>query len=392
MRLLRVASKVVLCLGVVAASTGRASNANFTISVRNAPDDAEKTAPLRAAIEGPVNGPTWSPYTPVMVAGGLSQTTTVVGDDGTTLFVIGGALGIGIARVSDLQAYDTTSDTWSKRSPVPLPNGISAFGSAVQYGGLIYVFGGVTGESTILQTTWIYDIVNDVWFAGADLPGPRFGCAVAGLNGKIIVAGGASTIVETTTWQYDPSSDSFSDLGAPMPDDLPTYRIHGVGLDAWGDAGQLHVFAGHFDGTGHYVYDAAANRWSFAAPMPFGVTDPGVATDGSRIFVTGGPIPQPMPLPGRLQIFDLASETWSQGAIMSGPVNNTSAAIGRGIIFNVGGYDGLTSIPDMLGTPVPPPGLGGRPSGDVRRDRSVGAAFPASCGPGAYLNDCGIRK
>jgi hypothetical protein len=85
-------------------------------------------------------------------------------------------------------------------------------------------------------------------------------------------------------------------------------------------------------------------------PIPFGITDPGVAAFGSNIYVTGGPAPAP----GRLQIFNLDSNTWSQGPMMAGPVNNTSAAVtAEGVIYNIGGSNGSEAISNNQSIVVP---------------------------------------
>jgi hypothetical protein len=296
----------------------------------------------------------WVANSPIPTKNGLSQTTTVAADDGL-LYIIGGGLGIGPAtRLDQLLAYDPVSDTYSTLAPIPVPDGISAYGAAAAIGTNLYVFGGIsgTGATTILRTNWIYDTVNDVWSAGADMPAPRFGSAVGIVNGQIIIAGGATAAIETTTWIYDPGTDSYTTV-ASMPDGFTTYRIHGVGLSDRGDAGQFRAYAGGLDGTdgiGHFIYDVATDSWSLGSAMPFAVTDPGVSTFGSHVYVTGGTTGTT----GRLQIYDLDSNTWSQGPTMLGPVNNTSAAVSAdGTIYNMGGYNGAGSIPTNQSAAAP---------------------------------------
>jgi len=293
----------------------------------------------------------WGPNSPIPIENGLTQTTTVAADNGL-LYIIGGGLGYRPeARTDQVLAYDPQLDTYSTLTPIPLSDGISAYGAAAAIGTNLYVFGGISGVLVpmYLQSLWIYDIVNDAWSPGADMPGQRWGSAVGVINGQIIIAGGATTVVQTSTWIYDPGSDSYTTM-ATMPDGFLTYRIHGVGLSDRGLAGQLRAFAGGFNGTGHFIYDLATNTWSMGPPIPFGITDPGVATLGSNIYVTGGPTPDR----GRLQIFNLDSNTWSQGPMMPGPVNNTSAAVSaEGVIYNIGGSNGSEAISNNQSIVVP---------------------------------------
>jgi hypothetical protein len=59
-------------------------------------------------------------------------------------------------------------------------------------------------------------------------------------------------------------------------------------------------------------------------------------------------------LDGRLQIFNLDSNTWSQGPTMLGPVNNTSATVtADGVIYNIGGYDGSNPLATNQSTAAP---------------------------------------
>jgi hypothetical protein len=291
---------------------------------------------------GSVDGVAWTTNSPIPVTGGLAQ-TTVVADDSGRVYSIGGGTGTGPdSRINQLWSYDPGSDTYTQLADLPITPGAAHYGSAVQMGGFIYVFGGVVGPPGTVEVsnrTLIYDIANDVWMNGANMPDVRFGSAVCAVNGRIFVAGGGSAVIETSLWEYDVANDAFITAGlAPLPDGLPTYRIHAVGLDA---SNSCHVFAGAFDGALNLRYDVDANTWTFRQPMPVGVTDPGAVTDGTLIYVTGGPAG----VNGRLQIYDPDANTWSMGPNMPSPVNNTGAALTGGTIYNLGGFDGTTSVP-----------------------------------------------
>jgi hypothetical protein len=285
----------------------------------------------------------WAIGAPIPIEDGLSQTTTVVANG--LLYLIGGGVGPGpTARISQVLCYDPATDTWAKKASIPLPNGIAAFGSAAHLNGFIYVFGGVTGagmEATILNTLWIYDIANDIWSQGRNLPAARFGSAVAAIQGKIIVAGGSEPPVADTTWEYDPDTDSYT-VKFPLPAIASLFRIHAVTLE---DRGEIHVFAGGFSGMNHWIYDYANDQWIFGRSMPVGITDPAVVTDGARIYVLGGFGPAPRG-PGVMQIYDPVTRTWSAGPPMPAPgIDNTSGGLVEGTIYVLGGFDGATSSP-----------------------------------------------
>lgn len=237
------------------------------------------------------------------------------------------------ATINQVWSYNPATDAWTQVADLPMP--LRAFGAAVRLGGTIYVFGGFDGVAPT-NAVHLYDIMGDAWSRGPDMPGPRFGSAVGIVNGKIVVAGGASDVIESTTWIYDPVTQSF-DIGSPMPTGVNTFRIHGAGFD---DPAVLHAFAGGFDGNLHLIYDLTADTWTMGPPMPFGVTDPAVVSVGTNIYVMGGLFP------GRTQIFDTVGGTWlPPGPTMPGGINNTSGAVAGGVIYVEGGFDGVTSNP-----------------------------------------------
>ncbi|MBC6989261.1 malectin domain-containing carbohydrate-binding protein [Hymenobacter sp. BT491] len=63
------------------------------------------------------------------------------------------------------------------------------------------------------------------------------------------------------------------------------------------------------------VYDPATNTWSYIADMPFPVTHAGIAVDGTKVYVAGGFLSGQSggPNSDKLQIYDVATNTWSQG-------------------------------------------------------------------------------
>jgi len=214
--------------------------------------------------------------------------------------------------------------------------------------GFVYIFGGVSGDlpsEEVLNTTWIYDEANDVWFRGANLPAPRAGPAVATDGAVIWVIGGYNQFFgpEHTVWRYNPMADGYSTGFANMPRDLG--RIHGV----WLPDGTVHVLGGGEGGSlnNHFVYDTNTNGWSFAPLIPVGVQDPATVTDGELIYVVGAASEVFPRGPPHTQIFDPATGDWSEGPRMppwpglgDWGVDNTSGTVANGVFYVMGGYNG----------------------------------------------------
>src|SRR4029453_11662690 len=110
----------------------------------------------------------------------------------------------------------------------------------------IYVFGGEDGDTgTNYNITRIYDIAGNSWTTGANMPDVRSFAAggyVPATGMIYIVAGyntGDVTSSQNTTWQYDPASDTWTDLTATDP------YPHAAGGFAYGVINdKLYVHAG----------------------------------------------------------------------------------------------------------------------------------------------------
>jgi N-acetylneuraminic acid mutarotase len=298
-----------------------------------------------------VNGSLWSTNWPIPELFGVAQGSTVASSDGLLIYHIGGWVGDGLYLSNRMRVYSPAADSgdasamrspWWDVASVPGGGGIRSYGSAVELSGFIYIFGGVAGQSAVLNTTWIYDEANDIWFQGANMPGPRAGPAVATDGAVIWVIGGYNAALgpDHTVWRYNPTADAYSTGFTNMPRDLG--RIHGV----WLSDGTVHVLGGGEAGSlnNHLVYDTSANTWSSAPLVPIGVLDPATVTDGLFIYLAGSPQGIPFP-PGYSQIFDPLRGTWSEGPRMPGPwgVDNTSGTIANGFFYVMGGFYGAAA-------------------------------------------------
>ncbi|HET7503739.1 MAG TPA: hypothetical protein VFK02_22115, partial [Kofleriaceae bacterium] len=279
----------------------------------------------------------WAQGTAIPVTAGPSQSSVVAVPGTGKIYVIGGGTGTGPDnRINQLWAFDPPTSTWTRKADVPSPGIGSNFGSAAELGGKIYAFGGVIGPPgpiTVARTAWRYDIASDTWSRIADLPVDNFGAAVAAIGGKIYIAYGSGFV--TQTWQYDPVTDTYT-RKADAPTIATTNRVHGAVL-----GGEMHAFAGGFEGNAHVIYNPVSNAWRTGPPMPFTATDPAVGVLAGRAFVVGG---RPV---ARTQIFDPATNTWSQGATITGAttgVDNTAGAALGATFHLVGGFNGTTSV------------------------------------------------
>jgi len=280
---------------------------------------------------------TWNQGTAIPLSQGPSQSTVIASPGNNQIYVIGGGLGAGPnTRIDQLWAFDPATSSWSHKTDVPAPGVGANFGAAAILGGTIYVFGGIIGPPGTItphRVLWKYNIAADSWSRGADLPTDNFGAAVAAIGGRIYLAYGSG--FNTQTWQYDPAIDTYT-RKHDAPPLLTNARVHGVALN-----GEMHAFAGGFEGNAHVIYNPVTDTWRTGPAMPFTATDPAVGVLGGKAMVVGG---RPT---AHAQIFDPATNSWSQGpAILAAAtgIDNTAGAVLGPTFHLVGGFNGTTGV------------------------------------------------
>lgn len=127
--------------------------------------------------------------------------------------------GVGTDYSEEMEIFDPSTRTISFGSPLPYPRRLA--GSA-QYNGNIYLVGGDSGDGYSDRLD-IYDINSDSWSSGAPLPVAMQTESVY-YNGKIYVFGGWSGYVHDEIFEYNISSDSWTQVGA-TPDPVSAHKL-----------------------------------------------------------------------------------------------------------------------------------------------------------------------
>jgi N-acetylneuraminic acid mutarotase len=100
---------------------------------------------------------------------------------------------VGGKDFSTVEIYDPETDTWATGADMPTPrSGMTV--SAI--GGKIYAFGGSVRRGDVdvaLSRVEVYDTTTNGWVSAADLPTPRFFPSSGVIDGRIYVAGGATS-------------------------------------------------------------------------------------------------------------------------------------------------------------------------------------------------------
>jgi N-acetylneuraminic acid mutarotase len=205
-----------------------------------------------------------------------------------------------------VRAQDPTL-RWVKAAPFPVPEE-ELYGVAVN--NKMYVIGGygATGQAAPAMV-WEYDPGPDKWTRKKNLPVAVHHQAQTAMNGKIYFFGGCQRPLSgpgvngwapvDNAWEYDPAADTYKAL-APMPGKRCSAIAENVG-------GKIYVIGGvttmdnttdvAFNGQGparvlgvNQVYDPATNTWTNKSPMPTGRNHAFSGVVNGKIYVIGGRI------------------------------------------------------------------------------------------------------
>lgn len=206
-------------------------------------------------------------------------------------------------------------------SPLPdLPVGVAKFALAAR-GGRLFVMGGYD----TLQRVWILDPAADRWRAGPPLPRGTDNAAGATVGDEVLAIGGEAG---RALQRLDASGSRWS--SGP---DAPAVRF---GAAVAVRAGRVHVAGGwNADNRAsaslvrHDVYDPAAAAWRTAAPLAVARNAAGAATLDGRVWVVGGRSPgirrgDQSPL-ASVEAYDAAADRWNAAAPL--PVARGSLAV-----------------------------------------------------------------
>ncbi len=259
---------------------------------------------------------------------------------GSTIYVVGG-FNASIQIVQTVQAYDTTSNTWSIVAPVPVAGVHHA--NLVAHDGKLYILG--TLNSTNFEASelcWVYDPGTDTWTSIAPLPGglERGSGVAAVLGDKLCVAGGFRGGSAVTNFScYDPGLNEW-DISLPS---LPAPNDHLVGAVV----GDEFLVVGGRNGsvnqiyTEVYSYSTAAGSWELRAPM---ITGRGGAAagviDGKLIVVGGeGNSADPSGVFPQVERYDPVADSWESLGQMPTPRHGMGAAAVGNTLYVPGGAD-----------------------------------------------------
>lgn len=189
----------------------------------------------------------------------------------------------------------------------------------------IYIFGGYRHPDS-LALVEKYAPKLDQWYSLKDFPAKLDHLASVSYGNYIYVIGGldhAETGVPSNkVFRYAINDDKWDEV-SPLPKALGSVGavLIGTTIHTFGGFSQLGSTASHFS------YDITQNEWHEEPPMPTPNDHMAIATDGIRVFITGGRETFPDSFLSHLYIYDTNSKSWQEGPLLPTPRGDAQGAI-----------------------------------------------------------------
>jgi N-acetylneuraminic acid mutarotase len=212
--------------------------------------------------------------------------------------------------------------------------------------GEIYIIGGYRHPAS-LSIVEKYVPRTDGWYAMKDLPAALDHPTSVSLDNYIYVIGGldkAETgIPSKEVFRYSVNDNKW-DRVASLPNALGAVSAVAIGKT-------IHIFGGLNElgpTTAHYVYDIDSNEWTDELALPIPNDHMAIATDGVRVFLTGGREKFSDSVLSRLYIYNTKSKIWQEGPSLPTPRGDAQGAIVGKYFIVAGGENAEGKVFDVV--------------------------------------------
>lgn len=232
------------------------------------------------------------------------------------------------------------SNTWKQEPEIPLAKDICAL---LLYAGKIYAFDALNSPIDV----HFYDLASGTWASAPDTISSNYGTYTMA-NDKIFRIGGAEHNETTTSAKvicYDPLTGAVEERAS-----MRENRVHHAAIYT---NSKIYVFGGR-GGSGNSVnrnsleiYDIASDTWSAGASMPEAKQAMAAALAGNKIYVFGGickAAAGPDVYTGTAEVYDIAANTWSAIASLPIPMASSQGTAHNGKIYLCGGRTSATGV------------------------------------------------
>ncbi len=209
--------------------------------------------------------------------------------------------------------------SWSAAPVFPVPVLDSA---ATTVGGILYSFGGVSNTVVVANS---YRFNGSTWTPIASLPAALEFPAAVNDGTNIYILGGAAVgtgTPQTSLYRYNVAANNYTTLASFT---TGTWNHAAVYLN-----GKIYKFTGTGPATASTdvleIYDVAGNAWSLGAVYPLAISFVGAWEQGGFIYAAGGYQSAGSLASLKTYRYDPAANTWNDAAIADLPQTRWGAA------------------------------------------------------------------
>ena len=228
---------------------------------------------------------------------------------------------------------------------------------------MIYVFGGCDKSMTTLNSAEVYNTETDEWIDLKPIPIDVYESNAEAINDKIYLVGGwrktgTTWITTDSSLVYNPDEDSWKTIkNLPISTGANTSCVLNDKLYILGG---LKDFADN-DNSGQkntIVYDPVVDTWSSLTPMLYERGEGAAASVyDNKIYVFGGlyaisETPERLYIVGKSEMYDPASNLWTELANMPIPVVNHTSVVHNNKIYLFGGDIGTFKTTESFGSNI----------------------------------------
>ena len=316
------------------------------------------TGAVRASINGvrvqpaettPTTGGTFKPGTigwSTKASAPITREETVSFVANGKLYAIGGYINSKFEATTRVDAYDPSTNKWSRKKDAPTKithSGVATDPST----GTVWMCGGFIGNLPNPQgttTVWKYSPGSDTWTKGPSLPAGKAAGGAAVIGGKLYYFSGSNA---------DRKSDSSAcyvlDLGnqsagwksiASMPAARNHFGTAVVGGKAYVIGGAVHLQSATQNKSDVYVYDPDTDKWTSTTGLPKAYshfTSSISVYEGRYILIAGGEAPHNTAL-SDVMLFDTQTKKWAKLTSLPSARRAGSGGIIGGKFYFSGGY------------------------------------------------------
>jgi N-acetylneuraminic acid mutarotase len=260
------------------------------------------------------------------------------------VYVTGG-WGIDDVRLSSVERYDSSLNTWSTAPPLPWPRYAHC---ACAVGDAMYVLGGIEqnyeegkddegGRYETVKSVLKFDCRMQMWSEVAPMPAEREDAGACVIAGNIYVFGGNTDdeVPTSTTYCFNTERNEWTTL-APIPEAMQGHSV--CVLD-----GLIYLIGGKDDHdntlSSVHCFDPVTNIWSAVAPIPTARMTLGSFVMDGNMYAVAGADEECRSL-SSMERYSVASDSWSE--VRGGELGTARNSFGALVVqLEVGLFDSL---------------------------------------------------